>query len=140
MSTNPLLKDFTTPYESVPFEKIELEHYMPAFKESIEKARKEIDVIANSNENPDFKNTIEALEYSGHQLDRVGSVFFNLNHAHTNDEMQALARDISPMLTEFSNDIIMNENLFLRVKSVYENKSNFNLNVEQERLLMDRYK
>jgi len=140
MSTNPLLKDFTTPYESVPFEKIELEHYMPAFKESIEKARKEIDVIANSNENPDFKNTIEALEYSGHQLDRVGSVFFNLNHAHTNDEMQALARDISPMLTEFSNDIIMNESLFLRVKSVYENKSNFNLNVEQERLLTDRYK
>jgi len=140
MSNNPLLKDFTTPYESVPFEKIELEHYMPAFKESIEKARQEIDVIANSSEKPDFKNTIEALEYSGHQLDRVGSVFFNLNHAHTNDEMQALAREISPMLTEFSNDIIMNENLFMRVKSVYENKSNYNLNSEQERLLTDRYK
>lgn len=140
MSTNPLLEDFTTPYESVPFDKIELEHYMPAFKESIEKARKEIDNIAENSVTPSFSNTIETLEYSGHQLDRVASVFFNLNHAHTNDEMQALAREVSPMLTEFSNDIIMNEKLFARVKLVYQNKAKFNLNVEQEKLLTDRYK
>lgn len=140
MSKNPLLEEFSTPYESVPFDKIELEHYMPAFKQSIENARTEIDEIANSTEEPTFKNTIEGLEYSGQQLDRIGSVFFNLNHAHTNDEMQAMAREISPMLTEFSNDIIMNEKLFKRVKQVYAKKDEFDLNVEQTKLLTDRYK
>eukprot|EP01029_Cantina_marsupialis_P002650 TRINITY_DN1250_c1_g1_i1.p2 TRINITY_DN1250_c1_g1~~TRINITY_DN1250_c1_g1_i1.p2 ORF type:complete len:677 (+),score=102.84 TRINITY_DN1250_c1_g1_i1:4825-6855(+) len=140
MKNNPLLEDFNTPYESVPFDKIELEHYLPAFKACIEEARKEIDAIAENNEDASFENTIEALEYSGHKLDRAGSVFFNLNHAHTNDEMQALAREISPMLTEFSNDIIMNEKLFARVKAVHENKDQFKLDVEQEKLLDDRYK
>ncbi|WP_421919388.1 M3 family metallopeptidase [Marinifilum sp.] len=140
MSKNPLLEVFSTPYESVPFNRIEMEHYMPAFKKSIENARNEIDQITNSTEEPAFKNTIEALEYTGQQLDRIGSVFFNLNHADTNDEMQALAREISPMLTEFSNDIIMNEKLFKRVKHVYEIKEDLNLNVEETQLLTDRYK
>ncbi len=138
--TNPLLNEFTTPYESAPFEIIELKHYLPAFTESIELARKEIDQIADNIDQPSFANTIEALEYSGHKLDRVSSIFFNLNHANTNDEMQALARDVSPMLTEFSNDIIMNEKLFSRVKEVYHQKGELKLTVEQEKLLTDRYK
>jgi len=140
MNTNPLLEDFNTPYESVPFEKIELDHYMPAFENSIEAARKEIDQITENKAEPDFDNTIEALEYSGYKLDRVASVFFNLNHANTTDEMQALARKVSPMLTEFSNDIIMNEKLFAKVKVVYAKKEKLNLNIEQEKLLNDRYK
>lgn len=138
--TNPLLNEFTTPYESAPFEKIELNHYLPAFTESVEIARKEIDQIAENTDKPNFANTIEAIEYSGHKLDRVASIFFNLNHANTNDEMQALAREVSPMLTEFSNDIIMNENLFSRVKAVYHQKGELKLTVEQEKLLTDRYK
>ncbi|RUT79841.1 M3 family metallopeptidase [Ancylomarina longa] len=140
MNTNPLLEDFNTLYESVPFEKIKLEHYMPAFEKSIEVARKEIDQITENTSEPDFENTIEALEYSGYRLDRVASVFFNLNHANTTDEMQSLAREVSPMLTEFSNDIIMNEKLFARVKVVYAKKETLNLNTEQEKLLDDRYK
>lgn len=140
MKNNPLLEDFNTPYESAPFDIIELEHYLPAFKAGIEEARKEIDKIAENTEAPTFENTIEALEYSGQRLDRAGSVFFNLNHAHTNDEMQALAREISPMLTEFSNDIIMNEKLFARVKAVHDGKDQLKLNIEQEKLLEDRYK
>ncbi|MBN2595255.1 MAG: M3 family metallopeptidase [Marinifilaceae bacterium] len=140
VDTNPLLNKFTTPYESVPFEIIELDHFLPAFTESIKIARKEIDQIVDNTEEPNFVNTIEALEYSGHQLDRVASIFFNLNHANTNDEMQALAREVSPMLTEFSNDIIMNEKLFARVKDVYHQKSELKLTIEQEKLLTDRYK
>ncbi|PKQ66984.1 peptidase M3 [Labilibaculum manganireducens] len=138
--TNPLLNEFTTPYEAAPFESIELNHFLPAFTESIEIAKKEIDQIVDNAEEPNFVNTIEALEYSGHQLDRAASIFFNLNHANTNDEMQALAREVSPMLTEFSNDIIMNEKLFARVKDVYHQKSELKLTVEQEKLLTDRYK
>ena len=138
--TNPLLNKFTTPYEAAPFESIELNHFLPAFTESIDIAKKEIDQIVDNTEEPNFVNTIEALEYSGHQLDRVASIFFNLNHANTNDEMQALAREVSPMLTEFSNDIIMNEKLFARVKDVYHQKKELKLTVEQEKLLTDRYK
>ena len=140
VQTNPLLNEFTTPYESAPFEIIELKHFFPAFNESVEVARKEIDQISDNVEKPNFTNTIEALEYSGHKLDRVASIFFNLNHANTNDEMQALARKVSPMLTEFSNDIIMNEKLFSRVKEVYFQKDDLELNIEQRKLLTDRYK
>ncbi|BAX82256.1 M3 family metallopeptidase [Labilibaculum antarcticum] len=140
VQTNPLLNEFTTPYESAPFEKIEINHYLPAFTESVEIARMEIDQIADNTDQASFANTIEALEYIGHKLDRVASIFFNLNHANTNDEMQALAREISPMLTEFSNDIIMNEKLFSRVKEVYHQKGELKLTVEQEKLLTDRYK
>lgn len=138
--TNPLLQEFTTPFESAPFEEIKLEHYLPAFNEGIRIAREEIDSIANNEDKASFENTIESLEYSGAKLDRVASIFFNLNHAHTNDDMQALAREISPMLTEFSNDIIMNEKLFLRVKEVHKQKEELTLTTEQEKLLVDRYK
>ena len=138
--TNPLLEEFKTPYGSAPFESIKLEHYLPAFTKGIEKARAEIDLIAENLDKATFDNTIVALEYTGKQLDRVASVFFNLNHAHTNDEMQALAREVSPMLTEFSNDIIMNEKLFERVNVVYSQKDELDLTLEQEKLLTDRYK
>jgi peptidyl-dipeptidase Dcp len=140
VETNPLLSEFTTAYESAPFDIIKLNHFLPAFTEGIKIARKEIDEIANSVELPSFENTIEAMEYSGQKLDRVASIFFNLNHANTNDEMQALAREVSPMLTEFSNDIIMNDKLFSRVKEVYQQKDKLELKLEQEKLLNDRYK
>lgn len=137
---NPLLSNFTIPFDAAPFDKIKLEHYKPAFDESIAIARKEIEAIAENEEIPSFSNTIEALERSGKKLDRVSSIFFNLNHAHTSDEMQALAREFSPLLTEFSNDIIMNEKLFARIKIVFDQKKALNLTVEEEKLLSDRYK
>lgn len=140
MTKNPLLEEFTMPYQAAPFHLIQMEHYMPAFKESIKEAKSEIDLIANNKEKASFENTIEALEYSGQKLDKVASIFFNLNHAHTNDQMQELARELSPMLSEFSNDIIMNEQLFSRVKEVFEQKEDLSLSTEQEKLLTDRYK
>lgn len=113
---NPLLEHFN----QAPFSKIRNEHFHPAFTAAIDKARKEIDAIIQNTEAPSFENTIAALDYSGYQLDRVSSVFFNLNSAETNDEIQKIAQEVSPLLSEFSNDITLNENLFKRVKSVYE--------------------
>ena len=140
LSINPLLVDFKTLYQTAPFDKINIEHYMPAFKAAIGQTRKEIDAIINNSQTADFANTVEALEISGQRLDRISSIFFNLNHAQTSDEIQKLARDISPMLTELSNDIAMNEELFARVKSVYEKRETLSLSIEQAKLLEDRYK
>ncbi|WP_297792705.1 M3 family metallopeptidase [uncultured Eudoraea sp.] len=133
---NPLL----TPFDTAPFSRIKNEHFMPAFIEAMEKARKEIDDIASSQEAPTFENTIEALEFSGQHLDRVTSLFFNLNSAETNDKLQEIAQEVSPLLSEFSNDITLNEQLFKRVKSVFENKDNYQLTAEQETLLDKKYK
>ncbi len=135
---NPLLQKFGTPYEAVPFQDIKIEHYKPAFEQAIADAKAEIDAIAGSKEPPTFANTIEALEFSGEFLDRAAGIFFNLNHADTTEQMQELAREISPMLSEFANDIVMNESLFERVKLVYE--QNLPLTDEQQMLLNNRYK
>ena len=94
---NPLLQKFNTKHNSAPFNEIKEEHYLPAFKELIEKSKKEIDEIANNSEEPTFSNTIEALAYSGEQLDAVSSIFFNLNSAETNDEIQKIAQEVSPI-------------------------------------------
>ena len=117
---NPLLEKFNTKYTSSPFEEIKEEHYLPAFQELIKTSEKEIDDIANNSEAPTFGNTIEAMAFSGEQLDRVSSIFFNINSAETNDEIQKIAQEVSPLLTEFSSKISQNEKLFDRIKTVYD--------------------
>ena len=113
---------------------------MPAFLEGIRIAKEEVDQIVNNIEAASFENTIEAMEFVGELLDQVSSVFFNLNHADTSDEMQALAREVSPLLSEFSNDIVMNELLWERIKAVYANKKTLDLNAEKRMLLDKHYK
>ena len=137
---NILTQNFETAYNSAPFSKITYSDFLPAVQECIQKTRKEIDAIINNKEIPSFENTIEALDYSGEQLDRVTSIFFNLNSAETNDEIQKLAQEISPLLTEFSNDITLNKKLFKRVKALYEIKDDLNLNPEEDMLLEKKYK
>ena len=137
---NILNHPFSTPYNSAPFSKIKNKDFLPAFKQAIENAKKEIDGIVDNPELPTFENTIEALDFSGEQLDRVSSVFFNLNSAETNDEIQKIAQEASPLLTEFSNDIALNEKLFNRVKSVYNDQKELTLNAEQQTLLDKKYK
>ena len=140
MTQNILLKPFKTHYNTAPFSKINTSDFLPAFKQSIELAKAEIDAIVNNTEAATFKNTIEALEFSGEQLDRISSIFFNLNSAETNDAIQKIAQEVSPLLSEFSNDITLNEALFKRVKSVFKIKDTLNLTTEQETLLDKKYK
>ena len=135
-----LTQKFNTKYNTAPFSQIKLEDYQPAFEENIAKARAEIDAITNNPETPTFKNTIEALDFSGEALDRLSSIFFNMNSAETCDEMQKIAQDVSPLLIAFSNDIALNEDLFKRVKAVYEQKDTLNLTTEQATLLDKKFK
>jgi peptidyl-dipeptidase Dcp len=134
------LKKFETKHNSAPFSQIKLTDYKEAFEKTIELARIEIDSIVNNSEIPTFSNTIEALDFSGEQLDRLSSIFFNLNSAETCDEMQKIAQEVSPLLTAFSNDIALNEELFKRVKAVYDKKDTFNLTTEQATLLDKKFK
>ena len=133
---NPLL----SPFDTAPFLQIKNEHFKPAFLKSIEDARAEIDAITENTDAPTFENTIEALEFSGQQLDRISSVFFNLNSAETNEEIQKIAQEVSPLLSEFGNDITLNEALFKRVKAIYDQKDSLDLTVEQNTLLDKKYK
>lgn len=138
---NPLLSLFNTPYQTVPFSQIKNKHFKPAIENAIAEARKEIDAVINNTEAPTFINTIEALDFSGMLLSSVTSVFFNLNSAETNDEIQKIAQEVSPILTEYSNDVALNEDLFKRVKAVYDNKEERkDLTVEQTMLLDKTYK
>ncbi|WP_299127266.1 M3 family metallopeptidase [uncultured Winogradskyella sp.] len=135
-----LNKVFHTPYNTAPFSKIKTEDFLPAFKTAIEKAKLEINAIVNNSEHPTFKNTIETLDYSGEELSRISSIFFNLNSAETNDAIQKIAQEVSPLLSEFSNDITLNQDLFKRVKTVYNSKSKLELTTEQSTLLDKKYK
>lgn len=137
---NPLLKSFSTPFTTSPFAKIKNTHFKPAFIEAIKIAKQEIDTIINNKSVPTFENTIEALEFSGQTLDRISSVFFNLNSAETSDEIQKIAQEISPLLTEFSNDITLNKKLFKRVQLIYDIIDELNLTPEQETLVTKKYK
>lgn len=137
---NPLLTDFGTPHDTPPFDKIQTEDYLPAFERSIAQARQEIEAIAGSQQTPDFGNTIAALDGAGETLNKVSSIFFNLNSANTNEEMQKIAQEISPKLTEFGNSIYMNPQLFQRVKQVYEQREQLQLSPEQKTLLEDTWK
>ncbi len=133
---NPLLQEF----DHAPFSKIENEHFKPAIIKAIEMAREEINAIASNADEATFPNTIETLEFSGEKLDRVTSIFFNLNSAETNEEIQQIAQEVSPLLSEFRNDIILNKALFEKVKSVYDKKDQLDLNTEQKTLLDRKYK
>lgn len=137
---NPLLVASENPYGAPAFDKIKNEHYKPAFEAAITEGRAQIDSIVSNTEDPTFANTIEALEYSGRTLSNIGSIFFNLNEAATDSTMQALALEISPLLTEYSNDIMLNEKLFFRIKSVYDFRDSLGLTAEQSRLLEETYK
>lgn len=137
---NILNTEFQTPYQTAPFSKISDADYLPAFKIAISKARAEINAITENPESPTFENTIEALDFSGEELDRLSSIFFNMNAAETNDTIQKIAQDVSPLLSEFSNDITLNEALFKRVKTVYNAKENLKLTTEQTTLLDKKYK
>ena len=133
---NPLLKSYNT----APFSNIENKHFLPAISKLIEETKDEIDAITSNTEAPTFKNTVETLENTGEKLDRATSIFFNLNSAETNDEIQKIAQEVSPMLTEFSNDMLLNVSLFERVKTVYNQKNSLNLSEEQQMLLDKKYK
>ena len=137
---NILTQVFQTPYNASPFSQIKNEDYPPAFEANIAAARAEIDAITQNPAAPTFENTIEALEFSGQALDRLSSIFFNLNSAETNDELQKIAQEVSPLLTAFSNDISLNETLFARVKAVYDQRDKLNLTAEQETLLDKKFK
>ncbi|MCJ8152304.1 M3 family metallopeptidase [Chryseobacterium sp. SSA4.19] len=137
---NILKETFTTPYDSAPFSSIKNEDYLPAFKELIEKSEQEIEAIVSNPEEPTFENVIEKLAYSGEQLDRVSNIFFNLNSAETSDELQQIAQEVSPILTEYSSKISQNEALFNKIKKVYDEKEKYNLNEEQQMLLNETYK
>ena len=133
---NPLLQ----PFDYAPFSKIDPTHFQPAILQSIEDARAEISAITENDQAPTFSNTIEALEYAGMQLGRVTSIFFNLNSAETNEQIQALAQEISPALTDFNNDIVLNQQLFERIEEVYKQKDKLQLSKEQDMLLTQHYK
>jgi len=140
MTKNILVEPFNTAFGTAPFSKIKNEDFLPAFKIAIQEAKAEIDTIVCNPEVPTFKNTIEALDFSGEKLDRISSIFFNLNSAETNETIQKIAQEVSPLLSEFSNDIALNEDLFKRVKVVYDKKETLNLTTEQNTLLDKKYK
>ncbi len=139
IAQNPFLQPYQTPHGTAPFDRIRLEHYEPAVMEGMKQQNAEIDAIVQNPEAPTFENTIEAYEASGELLERVSSVFGNLMSAETNDEMQALARKLMPLMTEHGNNISLNEALFARIKAVYDQRNQLHLNSEQQQLLKDIY-
>ena len=138
-TTNPLLAEWDTPYATPPFDKIKITDYEPAIETAIAVSRAEVDAIINNPAKPSFANTIEALERQGELLGRILGVFFNLREADTSDEMDAIALRIQPKLTELSNDVSLNPQLFERVKAVYEGSQLF-LSKDEKKLLEDTYK
>lgn len=137
---NPLLEVSRCPYGAPQFDKIRNGHYMPAFREALKEARAEVDSIADDPSEPTFENTIERLEYSGRTLDRVSGIFFNLLEAESDDEMQKIAEEVSPLLTEHSMYVSLNSRLFERVRKVYDKKESLRLDKEAAMLLEDTYK
>lgn len=131
---------FTTKHQTAPFSQIKLADYLPAFQENIQKAKEDIDAITQNPDTPTFENTIEALDFAGQELELLSNLFFNLNSAETCDEMQLIARDVSPLLTAFGNDVALNEELFKRVKEVYEQCEALSLTTEQHTLLEKKFK
>lgn len=137
---NPLLESWPGPHATPAFDRIHNEHYMPAFQQALAEARAEVEAIVANTDEPTFANTIEALEFSGRRLDDLCNLFFNLNEACTDDEMQRIALEVSPLLTAFSNDVSLNPALFDRVRKVYEKRADLTLTTEQNRLLEKSYK
>ena len=139
-NSNPLLEQPNTPFGVPAFDQVKIEHYLPAFEEAIKQNKAEVDAIVNNEAEPTFENTIVALDRSGLLLDRVVGVFFNVLEADGNDEMNEIAEKVSPMLSELSDGIILNDQLFQRVKFVYDQRDQLGLNPEQMRLLTETYK
>ncbi|MGD1840348.1 MAG: M3 family metallopeptidase [Thermonemataceae bacterium] len=137
---NPLLAPFDTPFNTIPFDKIKVEHFIPALQEAIEQGKKEIQQITTNTAPATFDNTVVALEQAGSLVEIVASTLFNLNYAETTPAIQQVAREASPLLTEYRNDITLNEALFSRVKQVYEQQGTYTLNAEQTMLLEKTYK
>ena len=140
METNPLLTESTAPFGAPQFDQIKDEHYLPAFEQAIAEAKAEIDAIIANPAEPTFENTIEAMEYAGQTLNTVAGIFYNLMEANTNDKMQEIAEKVSPMLTEYSMYVSLNNDLFQKVKAVYEKKDELGLAQDQMKLLDDNYK
>ena len=138
-TSNPLLAEWDTPYATPPFDAIKLSDYKPAFETAIAVSRAEIDAIVNNPAKPTFANTIVALERQGALLGRISGIFYNLLEADSSDEIQQIALDVQPALTELSNDISLNPELFARVKVVYEG-SKRGLTDEDKKLLENTYK
>lgn len=140
-NANPLLNyaNWKTPHGTYPFNEIHAADYMPAFEEAFRQGRADIDAIVNNPDEPTFENTIEALEKSGHTLSMVAGCFYNLTHAETNDSLQALEVELSPMMSEYSTSIILNDSLFQRIKAVYEQRDKLRLKADQRKLLEDTY-
>ncbi|NWF88470.1 MAG: M3 family metallopeptidase [Ignavibacteriaceae bacterium] len=136
---NPFFSTWNTPHQTPPFDEIKNEHYLPAFEDGITKQKAEIDEIINNTEKPTFENTIEALEKSGELLTKVSSVFYNLNSANTDAEMQEIAKKVSPMLSKHNDDINLNEKLFARIKSIYNEREKLSLSAEQKKVLKNYY-
>jgi len=137
---NPLLADFKTPYGTPPFELIKTEHFKPAFLKAMEEQHLNVEKIIHTEAKPTFENTIEKLESSGRLLEKVESVFDLMNNSMINDTIQKIAQDISPLLSQHHDHIILNDRLFKRIKAVVDNRENFNLTSEQNRLLDEYYK
>ena len=137
---NPFFKEYKTPFKVPPFDEIKEEHYLPAFKEGIKENKLEISAIIENPEKPTFKNTIEALETSGRSISRVAYVFYNMLSSNTNDQLQKISEEAAPLLSKNLDDIFLNERLFIKVKSVYDEKNTLNINTEQLKLLDETYK
>ncbi|MDX9905768.1 MAG: M3 family metallopeptidase [Bacteroidales bacterium] len=137
---NPFFAPYGTPFETAAFDRIKNEHFLPAFQEGIRVHDEEIAGIVANPAEPDFENTIVALDRSGDLLADVSGVFYNLTSANTNDELQSIAKEISPVLTGHYDNILLNAGLFKRIKAVYEQKDNLNLDTEQAMLLEKTYK
>ncbi|MCQ2143072.1 MAG: M3 family metallopeptidase [Bacteroidales bacterium] len=137
---NPLLTESTLPYGAPEFDKIKEAHYLPAFKQAVKEAKADIDAIVECADEPDFKNTIEALENSGQTLDKVASIFYNLLEADSTEGLEKIAEKVSPMMTEVSMYSSLNEKLFEKVKTVYEKRNELGLEPDQMKLVEDTYK
>ena len=139
MAANPLLEKYTTPFDAPPFDRLKNEHFLPAFEKVMELHRRQVAEIVANKEAATFENTVEALDRAGEPLDRVARTFFGLMGANTNDEMQKIAQKLTPKLSKHKDDILLNQDLFKRVKAIYEKKDELKLNVEQNTLLQELY-
>lgn len=140
MTENPFFGEYTTPFQVPPFDKIDSTHYMPAFLKGMEQQKAEIEAIVNNTDAPSFDNTILSFDRSGKLLTKVRNVFFNLKEANTNDQMQAIAREVDPLLTRHRDDIYLNAKLFERIKAVYEKRLESNLDPQQIRVTEKYYR
>ncbi|MFW5805087.1 MAG: M3 family metallopeptidase [Bacteroidales bacterium] len=139
-SENPFFQTWETPHGTPPFDKIKTEHFMPAFKEAMKREEAEIEAIVDNEKSPDFENTILAFDRTGEMLDKVSAVFYNLKSADSNEELQNIAKEVSPLMSEHSSNIMLNEDLFKRIETVYNNRHESGLDDNQIRVVEKYHK